>query len=586
MKIPKNFHSSFILFFILLLLSFLSLARAADFGYPVNGEPWYFIKVSFSENLPQADYPWEIAQVSVNGQKVRDFILFQRNEELLNQEIKVKLPFEVKIRYPWQANQIYNVEVLLKNQKTKNQVSLRQPVTAPPLRGYWNPDWKNYLSLIVAEEDGIKRENYPIQTTLSVLSTYLASPNEVRVVKAEKNGQDISYREIPSQVYDVISWDDKKLLSNVEIDEASGERIIRYHPTTTFSLTFLANLNPNEKATYLVFYNNPKAEKPNYSSDLKVSGQGLGKIIENKYYKVTLNRKSGVIYEITEKNTGLRLEHKLETNGSIHWNPDVYSPPHSWYHTSDWENPPYHQIEGPIFYSVQLADSLPFNPNIKASVTYYFYAGTPFILVETTVNFIDSMFVQALRNGEVVFNKKIFNQAAYRTMSGEVKVIDLSRTKIHPKHVIDLRPDVPWVIFFNHDKHIAFANLYLKNVSFNLEGGPASLEQPFVYIQNGPWYYLARGLVYSFGTNNQTRMLPVRKGSVYYEKNIFYPYSFQKGQDFSAEAEKVFQMMKHPLAVFESLETYAETPEKWVAPILTEPFEEGVKGAIGGKKKK
>jgi Glycosyl hydrolases family 38 C-terminal domain. len=143
--------------------------------------------------------------------------------------------------------------------------------------------------------------------------------------------------------------DDKKLLSNVEVDEASGERIIRYHPTTTFSLTFLANLNPNEKATYLGFYNNPKAEKPNYSSDLKVSGQGLGKIIENKYYKVTLNRKSGVIYEITEKNTGLRLEHKLETNGSIHWNPDVYSPPHSWYHTSDWENPPYHQIEGPIF---------------------------------------------------------------------------------------------------------------------------------------------------------------------------------------------------------------------------------------------
>jgi hypothetical protein len=277
-KRPENFYSSFILFFILLLLSFLSLARAADFGYPVNGEPWYFIKVSFSENLPQADYPWEIAQVSVNGQKVRDFILFQRNEELLNQEIKVKLPFEVKIRYPWQANQIYNVEVLLKNQKTKNQVSLRQPVTAPPLRGYWNPDWKNYLSLIVAEEDGIKRENYPIQTTLSVLSTYLASPNEVRVVKAEKNGQDISYREIPSQVYDVISWDNKKLLSNVEIDEASGERIIRYHPTTTFSLTFLANLNPNEKATYLVFYNNPKAEKPNYSSDLKVSGQDWVKL--------------------------------------------------------------------------------------------------------------------------------------------------------------------------------------------------------------------------------------------------------------------------------------------------------------------
>jgi hypothetical protein len=161
--------------------------------------------------------------------------------------------------------------------------------------------------------------------------------------------------------------------------------------------------------------------------------------------------------------------------------------------------------------------------------------------VETTVNFIDSMFVQALRNGEVVFNKKIFNQAAYRTMSGEVKVIDLSRTKIHPKHVIDLRPDVPWVIFFNHDKHIAFANLYLKNVSFNLEGGPASLEQPFVYIQNGPWYYLARGLVYSFGTNNQTRMLPVRKGSVYYEKNIFIPIPSKKARISQLKQKRCFK---------------------------------------------
>jgi hypothetical protein len=45
-------------------------------------------------------------------------------------------------------------------------------------------------------------------------------------------------------------------------------------------------------------------------------------------------------------------------------------------------------------------------------------------------------------------------------------------------------------------------------------------------------------------------------------------------------------MLKYPLSIMESIETYAESPEGWVTPILTEPFEEGVERAIGGKKKK
>lgn len=45
-------------------------------------------------------------------------------------------------------------------------------------------------------------------------------------------------------------------------------------------------------------------------------------------------------------------------------------------------------------------------------------------------------------------------------------------------------------------------------------------------------------------------------------------------------------MLKYPLSVLESVETFAESPEGWVVPILTEPFEEGVEEAVGGKKKK
>jgi hypothetical protein len=301
---------------------------------------------------------------------------------------------------------------------------------------------------------------------------------------------------------------------------------------------------------------------------------------------VTLNKKSGVIYEITEKTSNTLFEHKLETNGSIHWNPCLYSPPHTWTHTSDWENPTYVEVDGPVFYSIRITAPLPFYPQVLCSVTYHFYANVPYILVQTTIDVNENMFVQALRNGEIVFNKKVFKNVGYKTIDGRVEAIDLNRTRMHPDHVITLRPDTPWVTFYNQDKGVAFANLYLDLAMTNVEGGEASAEQPFIYIQNGPWYYLARGLVYSFGTNNQTRMLPVRKGSVYSERIVFYPFSFKKEQGYSVQADTLYDMLKYPLSTLESIETYAESPEAWVTPILTEPFEEGVDQAIGGKKKK
>jgi hypothetical protein len=572
--------------FALLLILVSGIASAAEFGYPVAGEPWYYIRVPFADATELSKGLWRVSRVEVNGTRARDFLLFQAGEECLGKDIEGALPFEVKVRHGWTGNQQYEIRIQVENTKTKKSVSLSQRATSPALKGYWDSGWKNYLSLLVAEENGVERINFPIHATIGLLASYLHSPDNIRVVKAEKQGDDVLYTEIPSQVYDVVNWADQKILAIEEKDGKTGERIVRYHPTTSLSLAFLANLKPNEKATYLVFYNNPDAQTPDYPSDLKVSGAGIGKTIENSFYLATLNKKSGVLYELVEKTSRTRLEHKLETNGSIHWNPGIYAPPHAWYHTSDWENPPFSEVSGPIFYSIRIASSFPHYPNVLCSVTYYCYANSPYILVKTTIDISEDLFVKALRNGEVVFNKKVFTMANYKTVDGQVKVIDLSRTRMHPDHVISLRPDIPWVTFYDDKKGIAFANLYLDLAMTNVEGGEASVQQPFVYIQHGPWYYLARGLVYSFGTNNQTRMLPVRRGSVYYERNAFFPFSFSRGQNFSAQVDRLFRMLKTPLNIQESVETYAESPEGWIVPILIEPFEEGVEDAIGGKKKK
>ncbi|MFQ6070371.1 MAG: hypothetical protein ACE5LC_07580 [Candidatus Aminicenantales bacterium] len=571
--------------FLFLLVLVASSLSAQEFGYPLNLEPWYYIKIKLPLEQKSMDGKWELSRVEVNSEEVRDFILSHKGKEIFKPLLASEGPYELKVRYSWQPEKKYELRAYLKNTHTEQEICLEETAFSPPGRGYWNPLWKNYLVLQVAEENGCWRKNLPLHATFGVLSSCLRSPQEIRVVKAEKKGKDVSYTEIPSQVYDVIRWEDEKLLQKKEVDEETGKAITRYHPTTTLSIAFEAHLRPYEKASYIVFYNNPSAGKPSYPTDLSVSGEGLAKTVENPFYRVVLHQKSGMVHEVYEKSTNTKLEHKLETNGSIHWNPGVYSPPHSWSHCSDWENPSFSEIKGPVFYSLRRQAPLPHLQDVQASITYYFYSGAPFIIMESTLQVNDDIFVKALRNAEVVFNREVFTRAVYRTARGRVKSIDFARSRRHPQHAAVLRPDTPWVCFYDDHRQVGFATLFLENFTTNIYAGSASSQQPYIYIQHGPWYYLSRAFVYSFGSNNQTRMLPVRKGSVYFERNAWIPLAFRARRAVVKTLDEYFSMIKYPLKIMENIETYPESPRGWLVPILTEPFDEGVKKAIGIRKR-
>jgi len=557
-----------------------------DFGYPVSGEPWYHILARMGSAPPSKNGAWTISRVEVNGQRARDFVFLRDDRPRPAAEAGGGEPVDLKIRWSWTGQDRYEIRAELENTKSGEKAALVQKGRAPAERGYWNPAWKNYLSLSVSEDHGFPRANLPVRASFGVLSAYLKSTDEIRLVRTSIRGGDIAYLEVPFQVGDVRSWNDPKILSARETDARTGAPVVRYHPTTSFDLVFLADLKPRETATYLVFYNNPAAKKASFPTDLRVSGKGLGKTIENSAYKIVLHPRSGSIHEVIEKSTGTKLEHKLETNGAVHWNPDVYSPPHAWYHCSDWDNPPSSEESGPVFYSLRREAPLPYPPGVQVSITYSFYARSPVIVAESFLEIREDIFVKSLRNAELVFNKAVFNRAAWRGADGRLHVLDFDDSRRHPQHAAVLRPDTPWVAFYSDDKGVGFAGLFLDQALPNRHGGPASQHQPYIYLQNGPWHYMSRGFVYSFGSNNQTRMLPVRGGSVYYERNAWIPFAFRKEKGFAGALDEAFKAFKHPLGLFEDLETYPESPEGWLVPILTEPFEEGVKDALGGVKKK
>lgn len=567
-------------------------AAGPEFGYPVAGEPWYHVMCALElESVPDglADADWTVDRVLVDGARIRDFLVFQGGLEVDKHEVKAakgKIALEVKARHVWLPGATMEMKVDLVEPGSGDIQILSASGKAPAGKGYWDPAWRSYLSLVLAEEHGFERRGYPVHATVGVLAGYLRSPDEIRVVRTDGTGPDVVYREVPSQVYDVVTWDDPQLLAAEEIDAATGEKVVRYHPTTTFSVAFLAEIGAREKATYLVFYDNPQAAKPAYATDLTVTrGRGLGRTVENEFYKIALHETSGVVHEIVEKTTGILLEHKLETNGAIHWNPDLYAPPHAWYHSSDWTDPEAKEIAGPVFYSLNLKGRLPQPEAVEIGLRYHFYAGSPVVIVESVLGVGRDVFVKALRNAEVVFNAEVFTKAAFKR-EGRTEILDFAASKKHPDHAAVLRPDTPWVTFFDEGKGVGFATLFLDQATPNLGGGQASLQQPYVYIQHGLWFYVSRGFVYSFGSNNQTRMLPVAAGSVYYDRSAWIAYPYPRKVGLGDYLDERFDALKWPLAVREDIGTYAESPEGWLVPILTEPFEEGVRDARGGKERR
>jgi len=521
-------------------------------SHPVPKFPYYHAKIKITNRTDSVYY---VNKLIANRVGVRDYSIFNNGDFVFEPIIKPMSVTFIMARADWSNNDTAHIEMELIEESSKDVVSLSKQAAAPGYGGYWNKDWKYYFSVVANDRHGVERVNEPIHLSTTLYADRITSPkDEVRVVEVDSlTGLQ---REIPSQVYGI----------SKPYTAVSNESI---QNSISFDLAFFANVNSKSGKVYLVFYGNEKASRPQYMSKLVVTGTAPGLTIENEYYTINLHGKSGSLNQITTKlGVNKLLEHQLETNGSVHWNPGVYSPPTAWTHTSDWESlTTYFEESGPVFLMTQRGGPLPLYDQTAVSQSYIFYADAPFIRVNSVFDVNEGTYIQALRNGEIVFNHDVITSFALRDKLGEIKhtvVTDLPRFE---EIALTYDADIPWAAFYNPDDGVGFAEITLNTSAMRRNGGLAKLEHHHQYVNWGPWCYLTRNLIFPYGSQNPQRMSYVPDTSTYFEDMLFLPFKMPHGagkDEQFRQVEEAYQMFINPLNVQVEHETDKRVPAQFV----------------------
>ncbi len=569
-----------------------------ELGYPCPAIPFYFLKADLE--LPHPSI-MEV-EVAVNGKTLRFTNLHKETDtEDLNKPVLTHRPPSGAglsqdnsfYNHPyvigwvkWIPGEKYEVKITVRMKKEAQNsdkdifISAIKTVTAPQGAEVFDTAWKSYKSIVVSETAGVKRESEPVEVLLPFYPDEIKDlKREVRVVAVDPITHELA--EVPCQVYDI-----QKYLKEDDLapdkDGKPTRQVPIWLPTITARLAFSADVPAKSSRVFLVYYNNENALDKTYWSDLHVQGEAPGLRIDNDLISVVLHPKSGHLDQLSLTNRpDFPLYHRKETNGAIHWNPEIYTPPTPWTHTSDWDPPQnVKSFSGPVLASSEVWGNLRDLPQVDASVRYEFYPGKPYFISSSVLRINETVQCLALRNAEIVFKRELITNAAWYDVVRD-SVIDYDVTGMPDLTDLKMEADVPWITFYNKNTGVGFAGIQLEYANAGLESSPRLLN-PFFYITGGPWIYWARALSLSFLSSNMQQMIPSMKGNVFSEKWAYLIYETKKG---AKPYEPVLELQKkltNPLRV-QLVEEVDDRVSKTVTEIFIDKGKSGWEDRETGK---
>ncbi len=536
-----------------------------ELGYPVPGIPFYHFKAKLE--LPRSS----IIEVTayVDGKELRANDLY-RPQDIGNPDrpaISHRPPsgyglsqdatmYKDPIVVGWvkfQPGQTYNIKLSVRMKKAvmpskDDQIlTAEKEVKAPEGAKVFSTDWKSYKSVVLSETAGIDRTNEAVEVLVSFYPDELKDlVREVRVVAVDPKTYELT--EVPSQVSDVQKYLKEDDLSP-DKDGKPTRKVPYWMPTVSAEVAFLADVPAKTSKVYLIYYNNEKAASKIYKTDLHVQGEAPGLQVYNDIFTAILHPMSGHLDEIKlNKRPDFPLYHRMETNGALHWNPDIYSPPRAWAHTADW-NPPKHikTLAGPVIAKTEYWDQMRDMPEVDASVRYEFFPGVPYFISSSSMRINETVNTLALRNAEIVLKRELITNAAWYDVIRD-SVIDYDVKDMADLTDLKMEADIPWITFYNKDTGVGFAGISLGYNNAGLENSPR-LYNPYFYITAGPWIYWCRALSLSYLASNMQQMIPAMKGSFFSEKWAYMIYQIDKGKNPYASILEWQKKLTNPLRV-------------------------------------
>jgi hypothetical protein len=571
-----------------------------ELNYPSPGIPYYHVKADI--DLPTSSMI-EVDMI-VNGKTLR-YIDLHAGHELgdlshphftnrppsgagLSQDNKQYLTPSIVGWVKWKPGITYDIRINLRMKKALQHdkadvlLSYAQKITAPAA-AVFDTAWKNYKSVVLSETAGADRKAEPVEVLVPFYPDEVNDlKREIRVAAFDPATKQVT--EVPSQVYDVQEY---LVADDLAPDKTTGKPtrdIPVWMPTVTARVAFLADVPARSSRVFMIFYNNKNAMIKTYSTDLKVQGEAPGLRIENQYMEVGLHPNSGHFDQLTLKSKPeYPLYHRKETNGAIHWNPEIYTPPVPWTHTSDWK-PPQHvsSLIGPVISFSDVWGNLREIPQVDASVRYEFYPGKPYFISTTNLRINETVQALALRNAEIVFKRELITHAAwYDAIRDSIIEYDV----VHMPELTDVKmlDDVPWISFYNKETGVGFAGIQLSYANTGLENR-SRLLNPFFYITGGPWIYWARALSLPFLSSNMQQMIPVLKGNFFSEKWAYLVFETGKGKQAYAPVLEWQKKLINPLRI-QLVEEVDDRVSKTVTELYIEKGKTGWEGRETGRHK-
>ncbi len=536
-----------------------------ELGYPCPAIPFYHLRANLELPSPSIIE----VETEVNGKTLRYTNIHESGDVedpnrpalkhrppsgagLSQDNTRYKSPYVIGW-VKWQPGEQYNIRITVRiksgAQASKDDrfLTATATLTAPAGAAVYDPSWKSYKSIVLSETAGMDRKAEPVEVLLPFYPDEAKDlKREIRVVGIDPLTHALT--EVPSQVYDIQEYLKEDDLAP-DKDGKPTPQVPVWLPTVTARLAFLADVPAKSSRVYLVYYRNEAAMAKVYSTDLHVQGEAPGLQIDNAYLTAVLHPNSGHLDQISLKSRPDNpLYHRKETNGAIHWNPEIYTPPLPWTHTSDW-TPPQNvkSFTGPVLASSEVWGNLRDIPQVDASVRYEFYPGKPYFISSSVLRINETVQCLALRNAEIVFKRELITHAAWYDVIRD-SVIDYDVTKMPDLTDLKMEADVPWISFYNEKTGVGFAGIQLSYANAGLESSPRLLN-PFFYITGGPWIYWARALSLSFLASNMQQMIPAMKGNVFSEKWAYLVYETDKGTHPYAPVLEWQKKLTNPLRV-------------------------------------